>query len=415
MKKNIIFASLTALLTLGGLVCSLLNLREAYHPSGLAIVNPRNPILVRNQQGDSAWLCLPRPAARLLTLKAGENALLDGTSGEVWVVFRTDSSSGSKVPAGEYRWKRRFAHLLADPAQRDSLVQWQETRAKLLRFVADEPDSLDTQNISADGRLFHRFLTKITSLQHRQRTTYLLDRELYSDRVDTVSMKNKASLQLAIGPGEAAGFWGWSIGAVTCWLLASALGVAGWWWREKSAKIEHEDDVPPLTETQVPIVPTDAAISEEAEAAEPVKSSLPIPNEELMLIQRYARQFYKRYGMLFEELQQESLPLAAGTRERVLQQLIEMALHAHTFAYYGIMDNAGDIGPKPQRPTAAGEQEAGWGTRPIDPAIFYPALRNRYQVPGPVRPGERPSPARTRRAAGRSGVCTPGFFCFGKE
>ncbi|MBU1822896.1 MAG: hypothetical protein KKG00_15520 [Bacteroidetes bacterium] len=348
MKKNIIFASLTALFALGGLVSFLLSKQKANQPAiHPPIVNPQHPVLVRSQEGDSAWLCLPRSTARLLTLKTGKNALLDGTTGEVWVAFKTDTISGIKVPSEEHRWKRRLAHLLADPIQVDSMVQWQEAQAKLLHFTADERDSLDTKNISADGLLFHRFLTRITSLQNRQRTTYLLDRQLYSDQVATVSMENKAKLQLGIGPIGVASFPGWLDGAVGCWLLAAALGVAGWLRREdNSEKIDNEEFSPPIAESETP-VPYPARVTISNEVAEPVNSSLPVPNVELALIQLYARQFYKRYGTLFEELQQESLPLAIGTRERVLQQLIEMALHAHTFAYFGIMDKLGALDQSP--------------------------------------------------------------------
>ncbi len=348
MKKNIIFASLTALFALGGLICFLLSKQEANQPAvHPPIVNPQHPILVRSPEGDSAWLCLPRSTARLLTLKTGKNALLDGTTGEVWVAFKTDTISGIKVPSVEHRWKRRLAHLLADPIQADSTVQWQEARAKLLHFTANERDSLDTKNISADELLFHRFLTRITSLQNRQRTTYLLDRQLYSDQVATVSMENKAKLQLAIGPIGVASFPGWMDGAVGCWLLAAALGVAGWLRREqKPHQLENEGNVPILAESETPLPsPAHATISNEV--AEPVNSSFLVPNEELALIQLYVHQFYKRYGTLFEELQQESLPLAIGTRERVLQQLIEMALHAHTFAYYGIMDKLSALDQSP--------------------------------------------------------------------
>lgn len=348
MKKNIIFASLTALFALGGLVCFFLSKQEANQPAiHPPIVNPQHPILVRSPEGDSAWLCLPRSTARLQTLKAEANALLDGTTGEVWVAFKTDTISGIKVPTGDHRWKRRLAHLLADPIQVDSTVQWQEARVKLMRFTADERDSLDTKNINTDGLLFHRFLTKINSLQNRQRTTYLLDRQLYSDQVATVSMENKAKLKLAIGPVGIASFPGWMDGAVGCWLLAAALGVAGWWRREEnSEKIDNEEFSPPIAETETQ-VPSQAHATISNEVAEPINSSFPVPNEELALIQQYARQFYKRYGMLFEELQQESLPLAIGTRERVLQQLIEMALHAHTFAYYGIMDKLSALDQSP--------------------------------------------------------------------
>ena len=371
MNTNRMFAVLILLLGVSGAVAYELGHHFTAREAARTItINTQRPTLLQKKAGDTAWLWLPRRTERLLTLKTTPNALMDGHTGEVWFGYKTDTARRIRQATEPHRAKRRMARLLADPAQADTNLQWQEARLKLLKFVADEAskDGLERTVKDADALLFHRFLEKISSLQNRRRLIYLLDRELYTDPLESFPLEATQRLQLSAVPATPQDFSFWQWLAMGCWLAACAVGAAGWWRgagvrsQESGDRSEESGDRNEEAEVmgeEVEAVNEDSGDrseepefrSEEVDSRESSLQGSPDAlssiEKEQALVSEYAKQFYGRYGDLFEQLQKTSIPPTEAEREAILRQLVEMALHAHTFAYFGIMDKLGRLNESP--------------------------------------------------------------------
>ncbi|GHB88834.1 hypothetical protein [Persicitalea jodogahamensis] len=124
----------------------------------------------------------------------------------------------------------------------------------------------------------------------------------------------------------------WQEIALGCWLAASILGVAGWSRGKTEEEAETNDEATETTNPEILEADSAAALAAVGETTQ---------------VHAYVRKFYDRYGSLFEDLQTLPLPPNDTARAVVLQKLVEMALHAHSFAYYGIMDRLAQLDQSP--------------------------------------------------------------------
>ncbi|MFN8348837.1 MAG: hypothetical protein U0X91_27810 [Spirosomataceae bacterium] len=357
MKINRWMAVLVLLLGLGGTVCFILGRQQTANDVALTkMLNPRLPALLGKKPGDTTWLWLPKRSTQLVVLKTTSQALLDDFADVPLVSYRVDTVLGINKVTDLYVGKRRLAQLLADSLRGDTTQQWQQTLIKLERFVADEAatDDLAKKIKNTDALLLHRVWSKINSLQNRHRLTYVLERSINTEPLEKIMLSKDQRLQLALVPATAPYSPVWSWLALGLGLAASFLGVWGWMVAERSPLPERN---PKEEKVEVEIPFTPQGESEEQATQEENSLSMLLSTEtmaqesnyeaEWNLINRYAKQLYERYGDLFEKLQEGNMPPTETERENILRKLVELALHAHTFAHFGMMDKLGRLEESP--------------------------------------------------------------------
>lgn len=344
MKTNYVSIFALVLLALLGLYAQH---KASSSPAPQATVWPQSAAFIQQSSGDTIWFWQPWRKSQLSILALKGPSLVNTSIGDTWATFTSDSLAGLKKTTQWYKWKSRIIAQLADPTVADTIQQWQETKTKLLAFVVEESksDGWERKVRNADELLFHRFVTKIGSLQNRKRTTYIIDRQLHeNEHIPIIELAANQRLQGAsIMPATATdnNLWQWM--SWICEGLTVVMGVWGWWIRKPFSQTL----VPEVTEQLATVETIPIAVEPEPVAEQPTTATEPTYAVEWELINRYTQQLYDRYGRLFEELQAGIFPPDDDARSRVLQQLTEMACHAHTLAFYGKMEKLGRLYESP--------------------------------------------------------------------
>ncbi|MCF0070800.1 hypothetical protein LZD49_09980 [Dyadobacter sp. CY261] len=335
MRKRYLGAILVAVASLLGIVVSLKQM--SVNEKQLRLANLSETVLASAGKGDTTWLILPREKKRVILLRADTSALKDFLTGEKYLDYRVIRTGGEWAYTLKGNWKNRLRYLLGDPMVLDTAAQWMGVRKKLGSFLdIDSEAAVGAAN--ADTVLVKQFLAGITALAAVKRSTYVLDRSLYAERVRVMQAdKLGDSLFIRDGSNRMLG-WAGILGA----LFAGAAGVAGWLLKPSATTVSEA----PAAQMRVAAVPVAEAESP-SPPAETSNAGFERQVIEYEMVVRYARKFYGKYGHLFEDLQRRSGPVDEEFRKSILRQLAEMAVHAHTFSFYGVMDKYDRLNESP--------------------------------------------------------------------
>jgi hypothetical protein len=315
-------------------------------------LSDQRPALIGRKLGDTTWLWLPKRSTRLVWISATDNALRNELAETNLVTFRFDSTSHLLQAIDKQAYKRRLSQLLADSLQADTTTQWLQVKTKLEKFVAREASTDGLKAKDPDALLMHRVWSKIRSSQSRQRATYVLEKELYVQPLDKVVLatNQRPQLHLAIPLSLPSTIWYY------CGLAFALVGCGLGIWQGKGLRAEgreqgENEESPFITEhnSAVELEPESASFviprnEESLNTSSPVTAPFfePQNSQEVKvtsaLIHRYAAALYEKYGSVFEDLQNANMPPTEVEREKALRKLLTLAFHAHTFAYYGVMD-----------------------------------------------------------------------------
>lgn len=245
--------------------------------------------------------------------------------------FRQDSI-GQKpyyVPTKALVWKNYFSGFLGASGQVTDTVQiWKETQQKWakpfeaeLKLLASEPT---WKRLTAEQQLVHVLVSqllknprRIIAIQAGQLMVYPNSLESkvtkWSDFRMTDTNNTATSLPWWLFALLGAGF---------------VIGATGMWFTSKLSTIDLSNE---SNETAQKHTSTGHPFSEitTSDIASPVAVA---DKQDNALIKRYLIQFYERYGDLYVSLQDMSVEFKEEDRQRIMQSLIEMALHVHALA-----------------------------------------------------------------------------------
>ena len=245
--------------------------------------------------------------------------------------FRQDSI-GQKpyyVPTKAFVWKNYFLGFLGANGQLTDTVQiWKETQQKWakpfeaeLKLLANEPT---WKRLTAEQQLVHVLVSqllknprRVIAIQAGQLTVYPNSAELkvtpYSD-FRMMDLNNSAtSLPWWFFALLGAGF---------------VIGTTGIWLTSKLSTIDSSNE---SNETAQENAST-GRLPSEIDASEIGSPVAVADKQDNALIEQYLIQFYGRYGNLYASLQDISVEFKKEDRQRIVQSLVEMALHIHALA-----------------------------------------------------------------------------------
>lgn len=399
---------------LGGVFWWKASREQAEYATATTRIPVRVPTLVLGQK-DSLWLLLPKRGTQVAVLQATDKTLQLGTMGEQWIGYQTDSLLKIAHPTKAIRWKRTLAEWLANPAVADTNLQWIEARQKLIAFVADiEVVASKTAIKDGDLLLFHRLVSKVSSLQKRQRAVYILDRELFASELVVLKKTGgqRLDVQLSLQEPTSLTLWYWLAGG--CWvLMAMGIGqtVGRFWVRGQtniqrrgenegqSANINSADNssvaLKPEGDTHAEEKgshpyeriektkenPTVDALNQEVNVESPASTLQPSGSD---LMEIYLKNFYHNYGNFFDKLQKMQIPPTDEEHKWAWQQMAEMAIYAHTLAYAAKIGQLHLLDQKPNGQLLLNKKATeellnespvrGFSTKPKETEVKYRAL-----------------------------------------
>lgn len=245
--------------------------------------------------------------------------------------FRQDSI-GQKpyyVPTKALVWKNYFSGFLGGNSQVTDTVQiWKETQQKWakpfeaeLKLVASEPT---WKRLTAEQQLVHILVSQLLKNPRRIIAIQTGQLVVYPNSVES-KVTQWSDFRMTDTNNSATSLPWWLFALLGAGFVIGATGI---WFTSKLSTIdlpdESNENVQDNTSTNSPSFKT-----EKLDIASPVAVA---DKQDNALIERYLILFYERYGDLYASLQDMSVEFKEGDKQRILQSLIEMALHVHSLA-----------------------------------------------------------------------------------
>ncbi len=227
------------------------------------------------------------------------------------------------VPSRPYVWKNYFSSFLGTGSHTtDTLLIWKETQQKWGLVLNNELNILsknpDWKKLNAEQQLVHALVTKLSSSP--QTTILIQDKSLsvYA-LLQEQSVKKMSALQIpaafeADSPTER-------------WLLYLLLGIGAVALLAAMVLTMQQPKSQPVAQAEVTSdddVYTNMASNETLTNPKVEPVNLPI--------EQYLDNFYDRYGDFYKYLNEVGAELSITEKQKVMQDLVEMALHIHSLA-----------------------------------------------------------------------------------
>ena len=245
--------------------------------------------------------------------------------------FRQDSIGQKSyyVPTKAFVWKNYFSGFLgANGPVTDTVQIWKVTQQKWAKPFEAELKLLDSEptwkRLTAEQQLVHVLVSQL--LKNPRRIIAIQAGQLVVYPTSAVPKVTKGSDFRMTDLNNSALSLPW-------WLFALlgagfVIGATGIWFTSKLSTIDLSDE-PNEAVQENTSSSHQLSETEKLDIASPVAVA---DKQDNALIERYLILFYERYGDLYASLQDMSVEFKEVDKQRIMQSLIEMALHVHSLA-----------------------------------------------------------------------------------
>lgn len=291
----------------------------------------------------------PQPSPPLFLLQNNVNVMLEGKKpklltykdiqllsiskpflivGDDSLLFKTDTIQTTvyQIPTKPFVWKNYWSALIGESSQSDDTKRWNSAMIKLELFMNAEQESLSKQKgwkkLSEEEKFCHTLLATIEA--NPNCIFYIQNKEFQKGlnierkqmQVDNLVLSKKTEI-------EKPSIYDQNIMFLPIILLL--IGISGMIFTKRISNQEafEEEKVVDDVEEEKPTL----ALPEE------LKHTHKAISENEKLVEKYFENFSKRYGDFFDMIETlPEYPTDEATKQQIKQQLVEMGLHAHSFA-----------------------------------------------------------------------------------